>query len=293
MDLPTEQDVYDVAVLTKMAEAREAGSEWVLTRTIEEMFDRPSEARPWLVRAQENGWIEAGKINEGRTITPDGLAIVERARARAADPGQRRRTLRCRLLAWVDSNVTSTSDISLRLAEFLGSRHAWFEGTYFDNGEVWQAVDYLEDRGLVHTTRGMGFGGITVGITDEGQGCATDFDSDVAAYEAAQQSAGVTYNLNAAPGGALSVAFGPHATATAIAAPVAIDAAVELAEATRQAMDVLDLEDVQAAIEDIETREPEKVKRGLGRLRDLAETSAGGALGNLLAAAAINLLAAL
>jgi hypothetical protein len=293
MDLPTFQQIVDLRTLEAIADATTGKDEWMSTNAVVALFDSSDDALHWLRRAEDNGWIKSSnRLAGGRRLTPDGKAIVDTARERRAHVGDRRRAVRRQLLDWVNSKV-ATNTAMVPLSEFPGSRHGWYEGVCFDNDEVWEAVDDLEEQGLVHTIRGSGFGGIAVGISHKGRDCATDHDSDIAAYEAAQQPPAVPSVTVTGDGNALSLAFAPNATATATAGSN-LDAAVELAKAAREAKTIVNFgDDAEITLTEIESRDPVKVKRGLERLRDLGADTTAGALGNLISAAAIGLLALL
>jgi hypothetical protein len=295
MNLPTSQEVTDLRTLEAIADATTGDNPWMSMSAVLALFDDSEDARHWLVRAGDNGWVRtSNNMVAARRLTPDGKAIVETARERRNAVGARRRILQRRLLDWASSKAATTTD-TVPLTEFPGSRHSWFEGILFGNDEVWEAVDYLEEQDLVHTIRGMSFGGIAVGITHKGRDCATDYDSDIAAYEAAQRpsAAGHSFTITG-DGNALSVAFEPNATAMASAGSVNLDAAAELAKAAREAKTIVNFgDDAEITLTEIESRDPVKVKRGLERLRDLGADTTAGALGNLISTAAIGLLALL
>jgi hypothetical protein len=199
------------------------------------------------------------------------------------------------MLHWVDSKVPNTSTY-VNTSQFFVSAHAWFEGEVLDlEQDMTDALNYLVAEGLLEGMEAAEFvAPHHVRITHAGQKCVTDFDADVAAYLAAGQGEQpkIIQVVNAEPGSAIAISLGDGSPATATSAYVHLEAAVTLAQAVREALPVLKLEDDPTeALEDLkQSDDPGRVKRGLRWFGRFANDSTAGAIGNVLGAAALAIL---
>jgi hypothetical protein len=203
MDLPTDQEILDLTILEGMANGKDGGTEWLAPSWFREFFTSiggsDDDASEWLARAAKEGWVrDNGLLTARRTLTPDGLAVVEEARNRRTNRALRWRTLRSRLLVFVDANVRSTSELSAAASTFLAkARYSWFYGGRFNGNELTDAINELEQLELIRVARAGD--GTTLGITPKGRDCVIHHDADIDAYLAAQRQPGAAQSIVQSP----------------------------------------------------------------------------------------------
>lgn len=120
------------------------------------------------------------------SVTDTGAVRAEEIRERQARSGFRARTLRTGLLRWLHDNdgVSSLEEVAIT--------HRHVEGDPATAEELAVVVADLRKRGLLTSDTGQG----PLVLTDRGRHCADHHGGDVSSYEAAQTSAGQTYNVH-------------------------------------------------------------------------------------------------
>lgn len=282
-------DDFDLTLLTVMYD----GEGDYLQRLVREYFSTDVEQSHWLYRQQDLGYLDRGPMNvPDWNLTIDGRRRVEESRERFADRRHRTTALRRQLLIWVDSVCERTGTLEGRIDQFFESPHSYFCGQKFSAAETDDAAAYLEQHDMIKRKGALGTPTLRLGVTATGRDCVIDSDGDVTAHLASQRASAPTFNISNSH--AIAIALGDGSTATATSTEQAIDGAVELAEAFRLAIGLLNLDaDDEEALDDIESREAGRVKRGLRRMGRYAEATSSNALGGALGSVALQLLAAL
>lgn len=257
---------------------------------VSDNFDSERARNEWLALQVDLGLLKRdNRLAPQWSLTIAGRKKVELARESFGDRRQWAGALRSQLLVWVDSVVTQTGSLEGSIEQFFVSPMSFFEGQQFTNEETDDAAAYLEQNGLVKRTGAWGAPTLRIGITAPGRDCVINFSGNPTAYLMRRAQEGTTYNIGTAH--AVAIAHGDGSSATAVSIQETIDRAVELAEATRQAARILHLDDADMdALDDIESREPSRVKRGLGQIARFTQDSTTGAMGTMLATGALELL---
>lgn len=203
--------------------------------------------------------------------------MVEDAQAAFGNRRLRTEALRRQLLLWLDTEVSQAGTLDARIDRFFLSPMSFFEGGQFTVQETDDAAGSLEANGLIKRAGAWGAPTLRLGITTAGQDCVIDFDGDTRAFLARSAPSAATYNIGSASN--IAIAHGQGSTASAFSIEQAIDQSVALAQSIRQVADVLNLAPADlAALDDIESREPSRVRRGLQHISSFAQQSTTGAM---------------
>ncbi|MBM9459142.1 hypothetical protein JK386_04450 [Nocardioides sp. zg-536] len=227
---------------------------------------------------KDRGLIRADlRMVAGYYIEPEGRRIVQEARSRRTDRAYRRSECRTQLLRWADTGGR------LARRDFPGSA----DGLPFSMEESAQAAEYLMQKGLLISGNAWGEPHFQFEITEFGRECIDSGSSITEFLKPALTSVGPTINVHGT-GNNVAAALGRHSTATATMESFDHEAAIQVAEAIRQALSVLSLPpETEDLLDDITQREdPSRAQRALARLYPFLGELSTGALGGVLGNAA-------
>lgn len=236
-------------------------------------------------------------------LTGVGREWVEARKRRRGDKVQRMIAARNGLLRWLWEK--KQDGVGYPLVEgFLKTPEARFEGGLLTEGEIDRAAASLADRGLIHGSKPHGRRGpVRAETTDEGDRCVEQYSGDVMAYEQAKNKSGTTVNFGGDNKGNFAVGDHNQQHSTVFEADTAAKV-MRLVEGYRLAEPTISLPaeaeaEVVQAMEELEREvnsdSPDvgRIRRGLQLVGAHLNTAAAGALGNLIAASALELAASL
>jgi len=293
MDIPTSREREDLERLEALYDATDGGrTEARPPAALEPLGVAHDDAYLWMRDASRRGLVEVddGMVPRAKPSSA-GRDLVERARQRRADRAARRRGAASRLLAWSDStggNVTA----------FIASEYGWVDGQRLTFDEAVDAARTLDAASLIKARTLGAWGGdvvrCDVSILPAGRDCLDEHDGDVRAYQSAQRASAPSLVIGQMTG-ALAVG-GSGSTNTANYSGLDIAQVRALAEMLVQARGTLGLDDEQLTELDTHVeamragKDDGHMRRALTWVGGLATSTAAGALGQVLAAAAIALL---
>ncbi|MER6813570.1 hypothetical protein ABT299_30240 [Spirillospora sp. NPDC000708] len=231
-----------------------------------------------------------------------GRRWVEARRRRRTDKVQRVKAARNRLLVWLWERQREGAGMPV-VEDFLKSPKSIFEGAQMAPDEIDQAAASLRDKGLIHGIEvAQRRGPVRAETTDEGNQCVEEHDGDVSEYERSQRTGGVHFGGDNK--GAFSVGgYKVQNNSTFIEADTAAKA-MGVVEQYRQAKPTIPLPaeveaEVVEAIDEVEreiasgTPDKGRLRHALERAGNHLNTAVAGAVGNLIAAGALELAAQL
>ena len=243
-----------------------------------------------LIQVQRSlgGGIDSTSVH----LTPAGAAQVRALRAGRADVAARRRAVREAVLSWLyDETMPGGSTADLHL--FLGEVRSLYLGERVKFAEVSQAAQYLQDQDLCVCVDTEETGPLEAAISTEGQARIEDHGGNTSPLPPA---AGSSYDQRVFVNEAQNVAaHSQHVTQHAVST-IDIEALLEAARATAQALPVLDelsdsdrqeLAGLTAEVERL-AAEPQSDRGRLGAVgrmaRGIIQAGTGSALGSALVA---------
>ncbi|MEU4825101.1 hypothetical protein AB0H37_24785 [Actinomadura sp. NPDC023710] len=259
-----------------------------------------------LSQCKERGFLEDRHSSMGSPIaslTSYGYDWMKARLLRQGDKVQRMIAARNGLLRWLWEQKQDGRGYPV-VTNFLKTDEAKFEGAFLTEAEIDRAAASLTERGLIHGMRSSGRRGpVRAETTDEGDRCVEQYSGDVMGYEQAKHTGGPTFNFGGDNKG--NVSAGDHNTmnSTVVEADTAAKV-MGVVEQYRQAKPMISLpaEAEAEVVEIMEELEREansdspdvgRLRRGLQFVGAHLNTAAAGALGNLIAAGALDLAAQL
>ncbi|GAA0591463.1 hypothetical protein [Actinomadura livida] len=259
-----------------------------------------------LRQCTERGFVDRRHSTLGTPIanlTNYGQEWVDARRRRRVDKVQRMVAARNGLLRWLWEKKQDGVGYPV-VDGFLKTSEARFEGELLTESEIDRAAASLVDRGLIHGAKSHGRRGpVRAETTDEGDRCVEQYSGDVMAYEQTKHKGGPTFNFTGDNKGNVSAGDCNTLNSTVFEADTAAKV-LGVVEQYRQAKPTISLPaeaeaEVVQAMEKLEREvtsdSPDvgRIRRGLQLVATHLNTAAAGALGNLIAAGALDLAASL
>ncbi|WP_141576150.1 hypothetical protein [Actinomadura sp. WMMA1423] len=272
------------------------------------MHNLTSEACWTLLRhCKERGFVDDKHSTLGTpvaNITNYGREWAEARKSRRGDKIQRKIAARNGLLVWLWEQKEAGRGYPL-VDSFRKSPKAKFEGDILSENEIDRAAASLRDSGLIHGVEvAQRRGPVRAEPTNEGDRCIEQYSGDVMAYEQAKHKAGTNITFGGDNKGAFAVDsqhFEQHVT---VFEGEKVAQVMSVVEQYRQAKPTINLPaeaeaEVVEVLEELErevnsgTPDVGRIRRGLQFVGAHLNTAAAGALGNLIAAGALELAASL